>query len=367
MTVPDDTVPNDAVDDIDEVAELLAEARLRRPNNAPHDRFRTSYTARMRYHAEILRPPAVHGVRDAVDIHCHAHEGQQDALSIAKLASASGMKGLLYKSMPGMNRPDLAGPAEAVRAVERDLCRWAEEMAIEPIRMWSGWICTDTRGRSVTEAARAQLETGISAIWMPVFRSANTLSKVGGKAVWFDRNADPDAWTDPLPWDRALEFGNYTLDEHGALKREYREVFRMAADHDVMISFAHATHREIEAMAEQVRELNITKAVVDHPFSPFLDLSLEQMKELASAGVYLNFTYDEISPLLGVDPAVMCRTIQEIGVGHVTLSSDAGEPLFPNTVEALRLLIAHMRAFGLTEEEIHQVSSVNPATLLNAA
>ncbi|MFD9957776.1 DUF6282 family protein [Amycolatopsis sp. NPDC058986] len=361
------TVPSEAVDDIDEVAELLAEARLRRPNNAPHDRFLTSYKARMLYRSEILRPPAVHGVKDAVDLHCHAHEGQQDALSIAKLASASGMKGLLYKSMPGMNRPDLSGPAEAVRALEDPLSKWAEEMDIEPIRLWSGWICTDTRGLSVTEAARKQLESGISAIWMPVFRSANTLNKVGGKAIWFDKDADPTAWSDPLPWEKALQVGTYTIDEHGRLKPEYREVFRMAADHDVMISFAHATHREIEAMAEQVRDLNITKAVVDHPFSPFLDLSLAQMKELTSAGVYLNFTYDEISPLLGIDPAVMCRTIQEAGTHHVTLSSDAGEPLFPNTVEALRLLIAHMRAFGLTDEEIREVSSVNPAKVLNAA
>jgi predicted metal-dependent TIM-barrel fold hydrolase len=139
----------------------------------------------------------------------------------------------------------------------------------------------------------------------------------------------------------------------------------MVADRDVMVSFAHATHEEIFAMAEEVRSLGITKAVIDHPFSPFIDLSLEQMKELASAGVYLNFTYDEISPLLGVNPADMCRTIQALGTDHVTLSSDAGEPLFPHTVEALRLLRAHMNAFGLTEEEVHQVSSVNPGRLLD--
>jgi hypothetical protein len=50
----------------------------------------------------------------------------------------------------------------------------------------------------------------------------------------------------------------------------------------------------------------------------------------------------------------------------VTLSSDAGEPLFPNTVEALRLLRAHMHAFGLTEDEVDEVSSVNPGKLLGA-
>jgi hypothetical protein len=347
--------------------EEFAESRLRRPNNAPHDRFLDSYRARMGYRTEPLHPPAVHGVEGAIDIHCHAHEGQQDALAIAKLASASGMGGLLYKSVLGMNRPTAPGPATAVRELERDLIAWGEETGIEPIRVWSGWIATDTRGRSVTEAARWHLDDGVSAVWMPVFRSANTLHKVGGPPIWWGASDDPKEWSDPLPWDEALKHGAYTLDEHGRLKPEYKEVFRMVADRDVMISFAHATHEEIFAMAEEVRDLGITKAVIDHPFSPFIDLSLEQMRELASAGVYLNFTYDEISPLLGVNPADMCRTIQALGTARVTLSSDAGEPLFPNTVEALRLLRAHMQAFGLTPDEVHQVSAVNPGKLLGVA
>ncbi len=344
--------------------EEFAEARLRRPNNAPHDRFLDSYRARMGYKTEPLHPPAIHGVEGAVDIHCHAHEGQQDALAIAKLASAAGMNGLLYKSVKGMNRPDARGPAAVVDEIARDLAAWGEETGIAPVRVWSGWIATDTRGLSPVEAARKNLDEGVSAVWMPVFRSANTLSKVGGPPIWWGGSTDPAEWSEPLSWEQALKVGTYTLDEHGRLKPEYKEIFRMVADADVMVSFAHGTHEEIYAMAEEVRDLGITKAVIDHPFSPFIDLSLEQMRELASAGVFLNFTYDEISPLLGVNPADMCRTIRALGTDHVTLSSDAGEPLFPHTVEALRLLLAHMRAFGLTEEEVHQAGSVNPGRLL---
>jgi hypothetical protein len=344
--------------------EILAEARLRRPNNAPHDRFLASYRARMGYRGQALVPPAVYGVEGAVDIHCHAHEGQQDALAIAKLASASGMKGLLFKSVTGMNRPGAPGAAAVVRAVEEELAQWCEETGIEPVRLWSGWIATDTRGMSPVEAARKELEDGAAAVWMPVFRSANTLNKVGGLPIWW--GGDSREWSDPLPWDEALRAGAYTIDEHGALKPEYKEIFRIAADHDVMISFAHATHREIYAMAEEVRRLGVTKAVIDHPFSPFIDLSLDQMRELTSAGVTMNFTYDEISPLLGVDPARMCETILALGTAHVTLSSDAGEPLFPNTVEAMRLLRAHMRAFGLSDEQVHETSSVNPSRIVGA-
>lgn len=352
-------------DDVEEGMHL-AEARLRDRGGAPHDRFLSSYRARMGHTAEIPRPPAVHGVRGAIDIHCHAHEGQQDALAVAKLASASGMGGLLFKSVVGRDRTDVTGPAGVVREVTGALHEWCEESGAEPTRLWSGWIVTDTHGLSVAEACRRQLEDGVSAVWMPVFRSANTLHKVGGPPILWGGGTDPRAWSDPLPWDEALRVGAHTLDEHGRLKREYKEVFRMVADHDVMVSFAHATHAEIEAMAEEVGRLGITKAVVDHPFSPFIDLSLDQMRELTSAGVVMNFTYDEISPLLGVNPEVMCRAIQALGTEHVALSSDAGEPLFPNTVEALRLLREHMRAFGLTEAEVHQVSAVTPARLLGA-
>ena len=68
--------------------------------------------------------------------------------------------------------------------------------------------------------------------------------------------------------------------------------------------------------------------MIDHPFSPFVDLDVDQMRELAGRGITLNFTYDELSPLLGVDPAKMYAAIRAIGPQYCTLSSDAGEPLF---------------------------------------
>ena len=73
---------------------------------------------------------------------------------------------------------------------------------------------------------------------------------------------------------------------------------------------------------------------------------------------------DELSPLLGVDPARMYEAIRAVGVEHVTLSSDAGEPLFPHTVECMRLIRSYMAAFGLTEDELRMVSITNPARIV---
>jgi len=117
-------------------------------------------------------------------------------------------------------------------------------------------------------------------------------------------------------------------------------------------------------MADYCHKIGFKKGVVDHPFSPFVSLSIEEMKQAGDAGLWLNFTYDELSPLLGIDPGNMYKAIRTVGPKQCTLSSDAGEPLFPNSVESLRLLRGHMSAFGCTDDEIYMMSAVNPAFIV---
>ena len=86
----------------------------------------------------------------------------------------------------------------------------------------------------------------------------------------------------------------------------------------------------------------------------------------ATEGLY-HFTWDELSPLLGVDPQIMYNTIREVGPEHFTLSSDAGEPLFPDSVEAMRLVRGYMEAFGLNQDELYTVCTRNPAKVVGLA
>ena len=251
-----------------------------------------------------------------------------------------------------------------MRALLGQLHPWADEHKVRPIQAWAGFCVARGSKPPSVDMARGHLDAGCVGVWMPIAQSANTLSKVGGRPIWWGASTNPYENSDPLPWEEALQKGHYLLDEHGNLKQVIKDIFQLVLDYDAMVFFAHATHPEIFAMAELVEKLEIKKAVIDHPFSPFVDLSLEEMQQLTAAGIYMNFTYDEISPLLGVDPARMCATIKALGTDHVTLSSDAGEPLFPNSVEAMRLICSHMRAFGLTDQQVHQISSINPGKLV---
>jgi hypothetical protein len=321
----------------------------------------TSYPARRGF-KQAVDPSIDHviGVDDAIDIHCHAHEGQQDALGVAKLASKSGMMGLLYKTIVG--RKD---PAAAVNAVRDALESWCAEKRVTPAHVWAGSSVTQGFLSKIEPAWSAKmLNAGVIALWMPNNTSANTLSIVGGKPSAWDKSADPNAHTEPLSWSDSLKYGHYLLDDKGRLMAEVEEIFRMAHDRNAAIFFGHPTKQEFRAMAEFAHKIGFKKGVVDHPFSPFVNLTIEEMKEAADAGLWINFTYDELSPLLGIDPANMYKAIRTIGVERCTLSSDAGEPLFPNSVESLRLLRGHMAAFGCTPDELYTLCTANPSFIV---
>src|SRR5882724_11867319 len=109
-------------------------------NNATPTRERAvaAYPARRGYKPYIQVPPKIEAVRGMIDIHCHAEHGQQDALALAKLASESGMYGILYKSI-GKEDKRSAGPMEDVARLAEQLARWADQTGIEPIKAWGGY------------------------------------------------------------------------------------------------------------------------------------------------------------------------------------------------------------------------------------
>lgn len=320
------------------------------------ERCVTSYAARTQYQPGVVHPDHIK-VKDAIDIHCHAHAGQQDALDLIKKASRAEMKGILFKSIPG-------DPGPAVRSLQETFDTWAEAESLPSVKLFAGYVCGRQEEPVSAALAGEAIDGGVVAVWLPVFNHANTIHKVGTRRAVVEHNPDAKGWVGPMSWERALELGHYGLDEHGNLKPEYRDIVHLCADRGVALFFGHATHKEIFELADEIVKVGLERAVIDHPYSPFLDVSVDQMKELSKAGILFNFTFDELSPLLGVDPQIMYNTIREVGVEHFTLSSDAGEPLFPDSVEAMRLIRGYMEAFGLNEDELYTVCTRNPARVV---
>ena len=320
------------------------------------ERCVTSYAARTQYKPGAVHPGHIK-VKDAIDVHCHAHAGQQDALDLLKKASRAEMRGILFKSIIGE-----AG--QAVRELQERLDDWAGREGVAPVTCFAGFVCGRQEEPVSARLAEQAVDAGVVALWLPVFNHANTMHTVGSRRNLIEHDMDARGWIGPMSWEQAMEHGHYNLDESGELKPEVRDIVRLCVERDVALFFGHPTHKEIFKIAEEADKAGLRRLVIDHPYSPFLDVSVEQMKELAPLGVLFNFTFDELSPLLGVDPQIMYNTIREVGVEHFTLSSDAGEPLFPDSVEAMRLIRGYMEAFGLTREELYTVCTRNPARVV---
>ena len=294
----------------------------------------------------------MYDLTDAIDVHAHARgHDEEEPLHAAQEASRAGMKAILFKSIsPGR-------PWEVTRQVQEDVDRWAEGQGLRPVKCLSAWVIgIPLRPIAFAEIKQA-VEGGITGMWMPQFTSAWSISRLGGRGKWFDETRRYDEPVPPVAWEQARKTGIYVLDDHGRLLPAVRDTVRLCADHGVALSFGHLSPQEMEALAEEMGAIGYRRAFIDHPFSEVFELDVPKMKRWADAGLRFALTWDELSPLLGVDPQDIVAAIRAVGPEHFMLSSDAGLPLLPPTVEAYRLLAATLRAYGMTEVEMRQLMS----------
>jgi hypothetical protein len=299
---------------------------------------------------------------DAIDVHAHARGGdEEDPLHAAQAATRAGMQALLYKSIsPGR-------PWEVARRLQDDVDRWAEREGLRPTKVLSAWVIGIPLAPIDFAEIKAAVEGGILGMWMPPVTSAWSIARLGGRGKWFDARRRLDDPVAPVGWDEARKTGIYVLDDHGRLLPAVRDTVRLVADHGVALSLGHLSPQEMDAMAEEMTAIGYRRAFIDHPFSEVFELDVPRMKRWAEAGVRFALTWDELSPLLGVDPQDMVGAIRTIGPEHFMLSSDAGIPVLPPTVEAYRLLAATLRAYGMSEPEMRQLMTGSAKEILKIA
>jgi hypothetical protein len=305
---------------------------------------------------------AMYDLTDAIDVHAHARGGdEEDPLHAAQEASRAGMKAILYKSIsPGR-------PWEVAARLQDEVDRWAEKEGVRPVKCLSAWVVGIPLKPVNFAEIKEAVDHGVSGMWMPPVTSAWSMYRLGGRGVWFDAKRRYDDPVAPVPWEEAKKTGVYVLDDHGTLMPAVRDTIRLCADHGVTLSFGHLSPQEMDAMADEMAAIGYRRAFIDHPFSEVFELDVPKLKRWAEAGVRFALTWDELSPLLGVDTQDMVAAIRAVGPEHFMLSSDAGIPILPPTVEAYRLLAATLRAYGMTEPEMKQLMTGSAEQIVDLA
>jgi hypothetical protein len=287
--------------------------------------------------AAALQPQSNRPLEGVIDIHVHSLPDSEpwtmDGIEVAKLAKASGMRGLVLKShweptatlaylarkeVPGL---EVFGGICLSRAVGGINAAAVEEM----VKMTGGW------GRVV---------------WMPTLDAENVRRKSGAE----------------------LPFTSVSRD--GELLPEVKEVLAVIARNKLVLATGHSSPEEDLMLVREGRRLGVEHMVVTHPMSNSVLMNIAQMQEAAKTGAFIELVYvptltkASINRKAQFSVADVANTIRKVGSESVILSTDMGQVGFPPPPEGMADYIAELRAQGVTQRELDRMTKENPARLL---
>ncbi|MBM3811048.1 MAG: hypothetical protein FJW20_05380 [Acidimicrobiia bacterium] len=147
---------------------------------------------------------------------------------------------------------------------------------------------------------------------------------------------------------------------------EVLAVLDLIAKHRLVLATGHSSPTEVLMLVREARSRGVTQIVVTHAMLGPVSMSIDQMREAAKMGAFLEFVGNAmVGHTRSVAFADYARAMKAAGIDQCILSSDlgqAGNPLHP---DGLELIFAGLREAGLTIAEIERMVKTNPARLLD--
>ena len=289
-------------------------------------------------------------LNNAIDMHCHCYPEfsldsmkRMEDLEWMTLAARMGMRGAVLKShfWPTMSN-----------------VYYLQKQVPEGFKVFSSITLNVNCGGVVAYAAEAAASLGAKAVWMPTWSSKNNQRLKWGMSEMIKKLV-------PSIEHYAFE-GLSVLDAEGKLVREAREIIEVSKDKDLVLFTGHLSAAESVEMARQAKAIGFKKLVFGHPDSHSINASVEQMKEFAGTGGYVEFCFlGTLSLLQDKHPRDMFKLIKEVGPDRCILSTDSFFDWVPPAPEIMRMAIANLLQLGITKEEMRMMVQRNPAVLLD--
>ena len=260
-----------------------------------------------------------------IDIHAHSDPDSTarsiDAIDLAKLAKARGMRGLVLKN----HYESTAALAYVVRQV------------VPGIEIFGGIDLNLTVG-GINPAAverMTMMKGGWGrVVWMPTFDAENQVrdSKENRPFVPVARN--------------------------GELLPEVKQVIALVKKYNLTLETGHSSPVEGLMIVQEARKQGVEHIVVTHATRPPVRMSVAQMQEAAKLGAMIEFVFDR------ANMAASAKAIREVGVAYCILSSDLGQPNSQLHPDGLAEYFAALKKEGFTDAQIDLMSKTNPAKAL---
>jgi hypothetical protein len=280
----------------------------------------------------LATAPVFAQLNGVIDIHVHSGPDSVarsiDAVDLAKLAKARGMRGLVLKNH--------YEPTASLAYVVRQLVPGLEVFGGIDLNFAVGGVNPAAIERMVL------MKGGYGrVVWLPTFDAENQ--------VKFSKESRPFV----------------SVSRNGDLLPDTKAVIALAAKHHLMLETGHSSATEGLMIIREAKRQGVEHIVVTHGMIAPVSMSIAQMREAAGLGAYIEFVYNG---LIGkgkeFEMRDYARAIREVGAKSCILSSDMGQvgnPLHPDGLEAF---FAGLRKEGISQQDIALMSVTNPAIAL---
>jgi len=284
--------------------------------------------------AVLLQNDGARLLQGTIDIHVHSDPDDRprsiDAIDVAKLAKARGMRAIVLKN----HYDPTSGLAYVVRK------------EVPGIEVFGGIDLNLTVGGMNPAAVEhmARMNGGWGRfVWMSTFDAENQ--------VKYSKENRPFV----------------RVSSKGELLAEVKEVIGVIAKHNLVLATGHVSAEEGLMLLREGRRQNAQHMVVTHAMNDPILMEIPQMQEAARLGAFIEFCGGSVT---GPDAAARldryADAIRKVGPGSVILSSDLGQKGNALPPDGFAAFLA-LRSRGFTETELSRMSKENPAKLLGLA
>ena len=288
-------------------------------------------------------PPKTSPAQGAIDFHVHSEPDvfgrSMDDIDVAVLAKRKGMRALVLKNHVTMT---------ADRAVL--------VMKIVPgIEIFGGIVLNNAVG-GINPAAVE---------WM------QRMSGGRGKVVWlptFDSDKHVKTLVDP-------KGSGIVVAPNGVVTPQVEEVLKIIARENLVLATGHIHAEEVMAVVKRAKELGVRNILITHALTNIPGLSMEQARQVAQMGAYIEYCY--LQSMTGPDAQHawmkhwsrvslkdVAKVVGDIGAQHVVLSTDLGQHAMMTHPDGMEDMITGLLKEGVSQSDIDLMVKKNPARLL---
>ena len=282
--------------------------------------------------AVLLQNDGARLLQGTIDIHVHSDPDDRprsiDAIDVAKLAKARGMRAIVLKN----HYDPTSGLAYVVRK------------EVPGIEVFGGIDLNLTVGGMNPAAVEhmARMNGGWGRfVWMSTFDAENQ--------VKYSKENRPFV----------------RVSSKGELLPEVKEVIGVIAKHNLVLATGHVSAEEGLMLLREGRRQGAQHMVVTHAMNDPILMEIPQMQEAARLGAFIEFCGGSVT---GPDAAARldryADAIRKVGPGSVVLSSDLGQKGNALPPDGFSAFLLALRSRGFTETELSRMSKENPAKLL---